>query len=107
VTTIKNRFKVLFCAVTVGFVGPSDGQTAQRTSNGLVVKSTAKVSPPPAALSRAGSQAIDGKTLRAKQEREAAQLAVQFHRKTSSVELSRKLPNRSASIQRGTDGSTK
>jgi hypothetical protein len=95
-----NAFQIFTAlAVSVGILGDAIGQTPSRTSNGLIIKTTSKISPPASVLAKAGAQKMDTRAVRLKQAREAS-LGVSRAR----AEQARQAALPAPVLQRGSDG---
>ena len=106
-TTIKLSIPTLIGVCFFGFVDQSAAQTPQRTSNGLVVKSTSKLSPPQATLAKLASQKVDAKVIRARQEREMAQQMNVLRSNLSPPNGRQRMPTKSAASSRVADVKSK
>ena len=100
-TTI-NRGVIGFVGLTLySFAALGAAQTPGRTANGLVIKSTSKLQPPQATLTKSNSQKIDAKLHRARQEREMAQQMALIRATSSSLDARQRITVKGAENAKG------
>ncbi len=100
-TTINFSLQIFIGFCFLNLSNFTFAQTPQRTSNGLVIKSTSKLQPPQSVLSKSAPQKTDAKLLRIRQEREIAQQMAMQRSISNSPDTSQRIFVNRATTSRG------